>query len=79
MATRKEIKDNVKYLFMNEEFDQLDKIAEKYRNTAERTSSGLWKLTIFYYGFNGFTGTRIKDETYWNDVKRKVNKWIKLM
>ncbi|MFY0676012.1 MAG: DUF4034 domain-containing protein [Neptuniibacter sp.] len=77
MAAREEIKANVKFLFMNEKFKELDEIAEKYRNPKERTSSGLWKLSIFYYGFNGFTGTRFKDESYWDDLKNKVDKWIK--
>lgn len=77
MEIRNEIKSNVKYLFFNERFKELDEIAEKYRNPKERTSSGLWKLTIFYYGFNGFTGSRIKDEAYWNDLKIKVDKWIR--
>jgi hypothetical protein len=77
MAARKEIDDNVWFLFMNEKFNELDKVAEKYRKIEERTSSGLWKLTLFYYGFNKFTGTNIKDETYWNDIKSKADKWIK--
>lgn len=77
METRKEIKDNVFFLFMNEDFDELDKISETYRKTEERTSSGLWKLTTFYYGFKSFTGANIKDEEYWNDIKKKSDKWMK--
>jgi len=77
MATRKEIKENVKFLFLNENFKELDLIADKYRDSAERTGSGIWKLTSFYYGFNGLTGSSVKEEGYWLSIKEKSDNWIK--
>ncbi len=77
LATRKEIESNVKSLFMSEQFHELDFIAEQYRTEEERTSSGLWKLTIFYYGFNRFATENIKNEEYWEAINKIADKWIK--
>ncbi len=75
---RNGIEYEVKKNFFKRDFDRLDEIANQYRESQERTDSGLWKLTIFYYGFNKFLGSRIKDEEYWARVKGIVNEWVVL-
>lgn len=76
LADRVEIGRTVVQLFESDNFNELEKIAGRYRDSGERTSSGLWKLTMFYYSFNRFTGADIKDEHYWNTVQSRVNNWI---
>lgn len=44
MATKKS--------FLAEDFAQLEKVSALYRTTKNRTSSGLWLLTLFYGGIN---------------------------
>lgn len=78
LEMRNEIENNVKKLFINDDFEELDTIADQYRNPHERTDSGLWKLTIFYSGFDAITTSNLKDEDYWDMLKGKVDKWIKL-
>ncbi|MCG8689067.1 MAG: DUF4034 domain-containing protein [Desulfobacterales bacterium] len=77
LEMRTEIQNNVRILFDHENFNELDLIAERYRNSSERTSSGLWKLTLFYSGFDKITRTHTKDERYWDYVKAKADKWVK--
>lgn len=77
LETRKIIKSKVHHLFMTENFKELDTIADKYKNKKERTGSGLWKLTSFYYGFNRIAASKIKDEKYWEDLNNKTDKWLK--
>lgn len=50
---RKVIIDVVSKAFMAGRFDDLDALAEKYLGDAERTGSGVWKLSVFYDAFNG--------------------------
>ncbi len=51
LEVRKEIKERVERLFMAEQFDELEHLANEYRENKSRTPSGIWKLTNFYYGF----------------------------
>ena len=76
MATRSEIRNNAKSLFFAEQFKELDRLSEKYRKNEERTSSGLWKLTIFYYGLNKALEGEAKDKDLWDSLLEKSNKWI---
>jgi hypothetical protein len=50
LEERVELKTYISTLFQAEEFDELDRLAEKYRTQESRTESGLWKLTLFYDG-----------------------------
>ncbi len=54
-------KEMVSIFIMNEQFKELDSITEQYLNTEERTPRGLWKLTVFYYGFNGFAAPELEN------------------
>lgn len=76
MDTRKTIKDNVFHLLSTGNFKELDRISKKYRKNKERTSSGLWKLTIFYYGIDRIAGTNNKDEKYWTTLNNMIDAWL---
>lgn len=52
VAQRQIIQHAVASAFTNGRFDELDTMADQFRMSRERTESGVWKLTIFYSGFN---------------------------
>src|SRR5688572_8391549 len=68
LEEHKAIVSNVASLFAEENFDKLDKLAEEYRSSNSRTSSGIWKLTVFYTGIFQAVDTTIQEEKYWQDI-----------
>lgn len=74
---RSDIQTKARHLFMGEKFEELERIAVQYRKSGERTSSGLWKLTIFYTGFGKILSPNIKFEDYWEGMKLKADKWVR--
>ncbi|MFV2059965.1 MAG: hypothetical protein ACC653_04725 [Gammaproteobacteria bacterium] len=75
-------RENIKLLahtyYENKQFDLIEKMAEKFRTNKERTSSGLWKLTIFYISFNdNITPRKQKVENYWENKHKIIDSWIK--
>lgn len=48
LAERKTIQEAVASAFNNGRFDELDAMADRFRNGRERTEGGFWKLTTFY-------------------------------
>src|SRR5689334_22784133 len=50
LQERETIQSQVYDLLWDEDFGALESIADSYRTTRARTSSGLWKLTLFYVG-----------------------------
>ena len=76
IGTRKAIKDNVITLFVNENYNEIDKIAEYYRTSQERTSSGLWKLTIFYSGIGKAIKSSFESEDGIENTMKKIEEWI---
>lgn len=76
-----ELEERVEYdkrfstMFMQEQFDALDKLAAEYRATESRSSSGLWMLTHFYFGIRTVTNHG-KDEKYWAEVESKALRWV---
>jgi hypothetical protein len=61
-------------MFMQEKFDALDKLADEYRTTESRSSSGLWMLTHFYAGI-GVVKNQSQEEKYWADIESKALRW----
>lgn len=77
LKDRQVIEDNVACMFHAEQFAELDKTARQYLKSEERTSSGLWKLTLFYLGISRIPNQNITDEDYWNGLEAKAKRWIK--
>lgn len=48
LAERKTLQEVVASAFNNGRFDELDAMADRFRNGRERTGSGIWKLDVFY-------------------------------
>jgi hypothetical protein len=75
---REAIEKGAASLLASKKFKELEKLAQEYRVNKSRTSSGLWKLTLFYYGINEYSANfNIKDENYWNAIKSSTDKWIR--
>ncbi len=64
-------------MFNAEQFSKLDKTEKRYLKSKERTSSGLWKLALFYIGIAQIPNQNITDEDYWNGLEAKAKRWIK--
>ena len=73
---RKIISARVSNLFMQERFGELERLADQYRMTGERTSSGLWKLTLFYSGISDVADGNNINETYWNSIEARARRWV---
>lgn len=76
---RSQIADHAASLFLQDEFAELERIAEEYRSTEARTGSGIWKLSVFYAGIGDAT-ERVRDgkSQAWGDLEAKALRWIAL-
>ncbi|HEY0891637.1 MAG TPA: hypothetical protein VGE32_01195 [Cellvibrio sp.] len=73
---RSEIGRKAKELMLHNSFSELESIASTYRDMEERTSSGLWKLTLFYGAFGDVSSSARKDEKTWRELVKKADRWI---
>ncbi|MBX2868692.1 MAG: hypothetical protein KTR18_08455 [Acidiferrobacterales bacterium] len=76
LSERKEIQESVYKLFVNKDFGALNSLGNKYLSSDQRTSSGLWKLSLFYVGLYKMRSLKISDPQYWEHVKQRVEEWI---
>ena len=75
---REAIKKRTAFLLSSRNFMELERLAQEYRVDKSRTPSGLWKLTLFYYGIHDYCGNiNLKDENYWDASKSRTEGWIK--
>ncbi|GEM_PF-1316707 len=74
LEERAEYDKRFSMMFLQEQFDALDKLADEYRVTESRSSSGLWMLTHFYAGI-GVVKNGSQDEKYWADIESKALRW----
>jgi hypothetical protein len=65
-------------LFMQQDFAALEALAETFRKEQSRTSSGIWKLSLFNSGVRSAFHSGIKDDHYWIDAKKAASAWVKL-
>ena len=76
LEDRQAINDQVSALFMDERFDELERMAQQFRATEARTSSGLWKLTLFYSAINDVADAEDEEDQYWESIEAKASRWI---
>jgi len=76
LEDRQAIGKQVSDLFMHERFDELERMAQQFRGTEERTSSGLWKLTFFYSAINDVADDDEKKNQYWESIEAKALRWV---
>jgi hypothetical protein len=75
LGERQLISDRAATLFHSGQFAALEKDATRYRETGARTSSGLWKLTLFYGGLAKIPNEDVTAEEYWKGLEEKAQKW----
>ena len=77
MQVRNRIQSAVTKAFLMKDYDLLEKLAQEYRSTKDRTPSGLWKLTLFYSGIQGAVAldTR-KDPAKFGAVEDIASGWV---
>ncbi|BBE51042.1 hypothetical protein OYT1_ch1488 [Ferriphaselus amnicola] len=66
--------------FMDGDFAELDRISNIYRMEKSRTSSGLWKLTMFYCGIQQAIDAATeggKAESKFHPLEKKIRKWMR--
>lgn len=76
LEDRKIIGTEVSNLFMQEQFGELERLADQYRTTGERTRSGLWKLTPFYSGISAVADSDNKGDRYWSTIETRALRWV---
>lgn len=76
LIERDSISNDVVTLFQSENFQKLESLADSYRRSRERTSSGLWRLTLFYAGIAESFNTHYRDDEYWTAVENVARKWV---
>lgn len=64
LEVRQDIKTGTTVFFLKNKFDRLDYFSKKYLKYKERTSSGIWKLSLFYSGIEGLTNVQNKGDNY---------------
>jgi len=64
--------------FRERNFDMLERTANEFRTTKARTSSGLWKLTLFYSGISrGISESTGKNPSRFDEVEDIVAEWTR--
>lgn len=66
----------VKKLLLEEKFSELDLMAKQYREKEEKMSSGVWKLTFFYFSFKGAYPIEQMYLNSWYEFADKADLWI---
>lgn len=68
--------------FLREDFSKLEEMSGLYRSSKSRTSSGLWKLTVFYAGLDGAIDAHVDVasagrgiETGFRELESKTMRW----
>jgi hypothetical protein len=77
LVDRATTKSEVAQAFKNEDFKRLEKLSSQYRKTEVRTSSGLWKLTLFYTGLSDALDTHQRDNPFWMTMNKSAEAWVK--
>ncbi|EUJ09343.1 hypothetical protein Meth11DRAFT_0135 [Methylophilaceae bacterium 11] len=76
MIERNQIGNEVAESINQENFAKLEQLSATYRERQDRTSSGVWKLTVFYGGLRSALLGDYKNEAEWSAKNEIVNRWI---
>jgi hypothetical protein len=74
--TRDEIRQQGYNLFLEEKFDALDRLADKYRIDKARTGSGVWKLAKLHTAILSTVACTCKDESEFIAMEKRAKRWI---
>ena len=76
LSEREAVKTDVIASITNEDFPKLENLSNTYLNSKTRTSSGLWKLTLFYAAIASYLDTQHKDDEFWLPKERLTRSWV---
>ncbi len=77
LAERAQVRSEVIGLVSAGDFAKLEALAELYRSTKARTSSGVWKLTLFNAGVSDAFHNSNKEPEFWAAAEKRVSAWVK--
>lgn len=63
-------------LYKAKDFATLEKRAEHYRESEEKTSSGTWKLAHFYRAFTNLFDENIRSRAFWGEQLAMSDEWV---
>lgn len=63
-------------LFYKQDYQAIETMAQKLRETKSRTSSGLWQLSAFYHGLNFVLTGQPNDRAFWWEANKALKNWI---
>ncbi len=75
-SVRKEVNDRVTTVYYDGRFDELDTLHVDFRKNQERTPSGVWKLSLFYGVFDGFSEAVSEGDDFWEEAKAPAKRWM---
>lgn len=75
LQARNEIENLAQTTFLMGDFDRLNEIGSDYLKNKSRTSSGLWKISLFFSGFSNMIGRNTSDPERWRKLKTRISKW----
>lgn len=77
LAERAAVMGKVVDLFSQQDFAALEALANTYRREQSRTSSGLWKLSLFNGGIDSAFHKGIKDDRFWTGARQSADEWVR--
>ena len=75
-AARDSILRQTSQLLSSEQFDVLNKLSASYRESGEKTPSGIWKLSEFYLGLETPVPNGLATEDQWQAAFVHAKNWI---
>jgi hypothetical protein len=76
-SQREQIRNRAEDLLLSSRFNELEEMAEKYRESRKKFKNGEWELNTFYAGLTHYLiSVPAKDEN-WEDRLEKLREWVK--
>ncbi len=75
-VTREQIQRQVIDLYLASDFSGLEELAENFRRTDERTSSGLRKLNLFYFSLSIAISEFTENNDGWDFALNRADEWV---
>lgn len=72
---RAEFKEEILNLYLDNNYSEIERIADELRKQETRTGSGIWKIGLLYNAISTHFQS-IKDEEMWFQQEAKVKTWI---
>ncbi len=79
LSQRTALKKQVRALFTADDFAGLETLSASFRDGSQRTSSGIWKLTVFYGAFQDMAAEISRDDAEsWDELSGGIVHWQQL-